>query len=55
MVKLIEMDERVTLRAQMQDEGGGPVVLINKFDVPPEGAALPHLFRRVAGAGICVA
>ena len=37
MVKLIEMDEHVTLRAQMQDEGGGPVVLINKFNVPPEG------------------
>jgi len=37
MVKLIEMDERVTLRTQMQEEGGGPVVLINKFNVPPEG------------------
>jgi heme-degrading monooxygenase HmoA len=37
MVKLIEMDERVSLRTQMQEEGGAPVVLINKFNVPPEG------------------
>jgi heme-degrading monooxygenase HmoA len=36
MVKLIEMDERVSLRTQMQEESGGPVVLINKFNVPPE-------------------
>src|SRR5215470_5744982 len=35
MVQLIEMDDRVSLRAQMQ-EGDGPVILINKFNVPPE-------------------
>src|SRR4030095_11585523 len=37
MVKLIEMDERVSLRTQMQEESGTPVVLINKFNVPAEG------------------
>ena len=37
MVKLMEMDERVSLRTQMQEESGAPVVLINKFNVPPEG------------------
>jgi len=35
MVRLIEMDDRVSLRAQMQD-GDGPVILINKFTVRPE-------------------
>jgi heme-degrading monooxygenase HmoA len=35
MVKLIEMDDRVTLRQQM-DKGGGPVILINRFNVEPE-------------------
>src|SRR5215472_11044814 len=35
MVQLIEMDDRVSLRAQMQ-EGDGPVILINKFTVRPE-------------------
>jgi heme-degrading monooxygenase HmoA len=35
MVKFIEMDERVSLRAQLQEEGG-PVILINKFNVQPE-------------------
>jgi hypothetical protein len=32
MVKLVEMDESVTLAEQME-EGGGPVILINKFNV----------------------
>ena len=35
MPKFAEMDERVTLFEQM-DEGGGPVVLINKFNVDPD-------------------
>jgi heme-degrading monooxygenase HmoA len=34
MVKFAEMDDKVTLFAQMED-GGGPVVLINKFNVDP--------------------
>jgi heme-degrading monooxygenase HmoA len=34
-MKLIEMDERASLRAQMQEEGG-PVTLINKLNVAPE-------------------
>ena len=33
MAKLIEMDEEVTLRDQMENEVAGPVVLINKFNV----------------------
>lgn len=32
MAKLVELDPRVSIFQQMQD-GGGPVVLINKFDV----------------------
>jgi heme-degrading monooxygenase HmoA len=34
MVKFAEMDEKVTLFAQLEDRGG-PVVLINKFNVDP--------------------
>lgn len=34
MVKFAEMDEKVTLFAQLEDQGG-PVVLINKFNVDP--------------------
>jgi heme-degrading monooxygenase HmoA len=37
MVKLVEMDEKVTLQDQMQQEVG-PVILINKFTVKPEEA-----------------
>ena len=35
MVKLVEFDEKVTL-AQQMDEGVGPVILLNKFNVNPE-------------------
>jgi quinol monooxygenase YgiN len=35
MVKFIEFDEKVTL-AQQMDEGVGPVILLNKFNVNPE-------------------
>jgi heme-degrading monooxygenase HmoA len=34
MVQLVEMDRRVTLAEQLAD-GAGPVILVNKFDVPP--------------------
>jgi hypothetical protein len=37
MVKLVEMDERLTLQEQMQQEVG-PVFLINKFTVKPDEA-----------------
>jgi heme-degrading monooxygenase HmoA len=37
MIKLIEMDETVTLQQQMGQEVG-PVVLINRFNVKPEEA-----------------
>lgn len=37
MVAFLEMDETVTLRAQMADEGG-PVVLVNRFTVAPDEA-----------------
>jgi len=33
MAKLIEMDENVTLKDQMENQVAGPVVLINKFNV----------------------
>ena len=32
MAKMVEMDEKVTLFSQLK-EGGGPVILINKFNV----------------------
>jgi heme-degrading monooxygenase HmoA len=35
MVKFVEMDANVPLFVQMED-GDGPVVLINKFDVAPD-------------------
>jgi heme-degrading monooxygenase HmoA len=37
MPKFVEMDDKVTLFAQMEEEGG-PVFLINKFNVAPEEA-----------------
>lgn len=37
MLKPIEMDENVTLAIQLEEEEGGrPVILINKFNVQPE-------------------
>ena len=37
MLKPIEMDENVTLAVQLEEEeGGSPVILINKFNVKPE-------------------
>ena len=33
MVQFVEMDSAVTLADQLRAEGGGPVVLINKFGV----------------------
>ena len=35
MIKLIEMDEKVTFSSQME-ENTSPVILINKFNVNPE-------------------
>ena len=35
MTKIVEMDERVTISAQWE-ENVGPVILINKFSVNPE-------------------
>ena len=35
MAKLVEMDERVAIFEQME-ENVGPVILINKFSVNPE-------------------
>lgn len=34
MAKLVEMNERVSVIAQMEEDGG-PVILINKFSVDP--------------------
>ena len=37
MLKPIEMDENVTFAVQLEEEeGGGPVILINKFNIKPE-------------------
>ena len=39
MVSLVEMDERITLLEQAE-QNVGPVILINKFNVKPEEADL---------------
>jgi heme-degrading monooxygenase HmoA len=36
MLKPIEMDENVTLAAQLEEDNGRAVILINKFNVKPE-------------------
>jgi heme-degrading monooxygenase HmoA len=36
MAKLVEMDERVGIFEQMEEDDNGPVILINKFSVAPE-------------------
>src|SRR5919108_5345619 len=36
MIKLVEMDEKVTFSEQMEEKNVGPVILINKFNVKPE-------------------
>jgi len=36
MTKLVEMDERVGIFKQMEEDVGGPVILVNKFSVSPE-------------------
>jgi heme-degrading monooxygenase HmoA len=38
MLKMVEMDENVTLAAQLEEESGRPVILINRFIVQPEDA-----------------
>ena len=35
MVKIVEMDERITLEKQL-DEDVGPIVEMNKFNVDPQ-------------------
>ena len=35
MIKIVEMDEKVTISAQME-ANVGPVILINKFNVKPK-------------------
>jgi heme-degrading monooxygenase HmoA len=36
MVKLVEMDEKITLSEQMEEKNVGSVILINKFNMKPE-------------------
>jgi heme-degrading monooxygenase HmoA len=36
MIKIVEMDEKVTLSDQMEEKNVGPLILINKFNVIPE-------------------
>jgi quinol monooxygenase YgiN len=36
MAKFVEMDERVGIFEQMEEDDSGPVILINKFSVAPE-------------------
>ena len=38
MLKMVETDENVTLAAQLEENSGRPVILINKFNVQPEDA-----------------
>jgi heme-degrading monooxygenase HmoA len=43
MIKLVEMDEKVTLSEQMEEKNVGSVILINKFNVKPE--EVEHFLR----------
>ena len=36
IVKLVEMDDKITLSEQIEEENVSPVILINKFNVKPE-------------------
>jgi hypothetical protein len=36
MLKMVEMDENVTLAAQSEERDGRPVILTNKLNVKPE-------------------
>ena len=36
MAKLIEMDDRITIKDQLEEEIDGQVILINKFNVNPD-------------------
>src|SRR5215207_6869752 len=36
MINLVEMDEKVTLSTQMDEDKNGPVIVINKFNLKPE-------------------
>jgi hypothetical protein len=47
MVKIVEMDENVTLKSQLEEDVG-PVIVLNKFAVPPE--EVDH-FLKVFGFG----
>jgi heme-degrading monooxygenase HmoA len=38
MLKMVEMDENVTLATQLEENDRRPVILINKFNVKPEDA-----------------
>ena len=46
MLKLIEMDDAVSIRDQLEDRGG-PLVLVNKFSVP--GADAEAMMRAWTG------
>jgi hypothetical protein len=38
MAKFIESDEHITLSRQIEDNIGGPIILINRFSVNPQDA-----------------
>jgi len=46
MVKFVEMDANVSL-GQRFEEGGGPVILVNKFDV--DAAVTRPILHRCSG------
>jgi heme-degrading monooxygenase HmoA len=43
MIKLVEMDEKVTFSEQREEENVGTVILINKFNVKPD--EVDHFLR----------
>jgi Antibiotic biosynthesis monooxygenase len=51
MPKFIEMDERVTISKQMEEEDTGPIVFVNKFSVNSEDID-EFLKRWAADAGL---
>ena len=51
MLEFQEMDSHATYLEQLQGHGDGPVVLINKFTLPPDQRSLKKLALRSAQMG----
>ncbi len=44
MAKFVEMDERTKFKDQTDEKIGGPVILINKFNVHPDKVQISYMW-----------